>query len=57
MFLVSTLLGKDEVTHDMLLESFKWYVSHRDEVCITSMLTQYDPESEEELIDVLVSYK
>ena len=57
MFLISLLLSKDEVTHDMLLESFKWYVSHRDEVCITSMLTQYDPESEEELIDVLVSYK
>ena len=37
----------------MLLESHKRYVSHRDEACITSMLTQYDPVSEEDFIVML----
>ena len=41
VFLISALFGEDEVTDDMPLEPFKQYVSHRDEVCITSILTQF----------------
>ena len=50
MFLISALFGEHEVTDDMLSESCKWYLSHGDEACIASMLTQYDPENEEDLI-------
>ena len=57
VFLISAFFSKDEVTDDMLLESFKRYVAHGDETYITSMQTQYDPENEEDLIDVLDTYK
>ena len=57
VFLISALFGKNEITDDMVLESFKPDVSHGDESCITSLLTQYDLKSEEDLINVLVAYK
>ena len=52
-FLISPLLGKFELTDDTLLESFKRYGSEGGEAYLTSILTQYNPESEENFMDTL----
>ena len=57
VLLISVLFGKDEITDDMLSESFKEDVSHGYETCITNLLTLYDPKSEEDLINVVDAYK
>ena len=52
-FLISPLFGKFELTDDTLLESFKRYGSEGGEAYLTSILTQYNPESEENFMDTL----
>ena len=57
VFLISVLLGEDNVSNDMLLTSFKAYISSEERDNITSMLDHYTEEGEELLLETLGCYK
>ena len=56
VFLVSTLFGEDCVSHEMMLSSFKLYISLEERDNISSMLQKFEEENEEALLETLSAY-
>ena len=54
--MISCLSGKEIVKDDMLLTSFKNYVSSEEQQYIEEMFTEYDSNEEEVWLEVLSSY-
>ena len=56
VFLLSALFGENHVSKDLLLSSFKLYISTEERDIITQMLDKYDEENEDALLETLSSY-
>lgn len=57
VFIQSALFGEKDITQNMLIKAFMKYVSDEDKQCLNKMLNEYSEDGEDELVDVLDSYK